>query len=212
MIFVEGAAIQGIAVGAVQVQEVYRGGVLVWRNSRHPEVHEFKQPGRYTVDSPSWAKFMDFVLIGGGGGGACGDNSWGRSGNGGQAGEVKHGTLTLSGKVQLAVTVGAGGTGGQVWAARDGSAGGESSVNGGGITGTAVGGRGGSGFGGAAAGARQYVNVDGFYVPAGSPADVDAPGMTPGDGGGGGSGSILGNFSPGQPGANGLVWLRFRSS
>ncbi|WP_368267086.1 glycine-rich domain-containing protein [Corynebacterium ulcerans] len=210
MIFVGGTAIKSIAVGAVQVREVYRGGVVVWRSFHEPEVHEFRRPGHYVISSPSWAKFMDFVVIAGGGGGACGDNSWGRSGNGGGAGEVKYATLPLSGKVQLAVTVGAGGVGGLSWDDRNGRAGGDSSINGGGINRTAVGGRGGSGFGGAAAGARQYVNVDGFYVPAGSPAGVDAPGMTPGDGGGGGTGGLLGKFNPGQSGADGLAWIRFR--
>ncbi|MBH5300907.1 hypothetical protein EU799_07400 [Corynebacterium silvaticum] len=212
VIFVGGKAIKSITVGAVQVQEVYRGGVLVWRNSRQPEVHEFRQPGHYVIFSPSWAKFMDFVLIAGGGGGACGDNSWGRLGNGGGAGQVTSGTQPLLGRVQFKVTVGAGGGGGLSWDDRNGRAGGESSVNGGGITGTAVGGGGGSGFGGAAAGVREQVKVDGFYAPAGSPAGVDTPGMTPGDGGGGGTGGILGKFNPGQSGADGLAWIRFRRS
>lgn len=207
-----GSTVKEVFIGKTKIKSVYSGPNLVWSSFYEPEVHEFKQPGRYTVDSPSWAKFVDFVLIGGGGGGACGDNSWRRSGNGGQAGEVKYGTLPLSGRMYFAATVGAGGTGGQVWSARDGRTGGDSSVSGADISRVAFGGRGGSGFGGAAAGARQYIKVDGFYLPAGSPADVDAPGMTPGDGGGGGSGGILGNFSPGQPGSNGLVWLRFRSS
>lgn len=207
-----GGKVEEVFFGETKIKSVYVGSDLVWSSLYEPEVHELRQPGIHRIYSPSWAKFVDFVLIGGGGGGACGDNSWRRSGNGGQAGEVKYGTLPLSGRMYFAATVGAGGLGGQTWEKRGGSNGAYSSIYSDVINETASGGRGGSGFGGAAAGARQNIKVDGFYLPAGSPADVDVPGGSPGDGGGGGSGGILGNFSPGQPGANGLVWLRFRSS
>lgn len=209
-IFRDSRELREIYTGGRAIKEIYKGGRLVWASVHEPEVHTFKQPGQYTIHPPSWAQFIDLVLIGGGGGGACGDNSWGRSGNGGGAGGVRSDTLSLSSRSQISVSVGAGGVGGRVWNDRDGRAGGSSSIRGGEVDRTAPGGMGGSGFGGAAAGARQYVNVDGFYLPAGSPAGVDAPGMSPGDGGGGGSGGILGSFSPGQTGANGLVWLRFR--
>lgn len=214
MIFVGGKAIKSIAVGAVQIQEVSRGDVVVWRSFHEPEPHDFNTPGEFTITPPKWATKVQYVLIGAGGGGCGGDGAARRTGDGGGAGEVRTGIRELKSWKRIRITVGAGGKGG-TGSSRGGSPGGASflALLGASLTDTkTVFARGGTSverYSGALGGARQAISVDGFDLPRGSNAPPNTAGATPGDGGGGGTGGIFGSYKEGKPGADGRVWLRF---
>ncbi|AEG84374.1 glycine-rich domain-containing protein [Corynebacterium ulcerans] len=217
MIFVGGKAIKSIAVGAVQIQEVSRGDVVVWRSFHEPEPHNFSTPGESTITPPKWATKVQYVLIGAGGGGCGGDGSVQRTGDGGGAGKVRTGFHQLKNWNTIKFTVGAGGRGG-TGSPRGGSPGGASLLI---LPGAsrldnktifAPGGASVEGYTGALGGARQAISVDGFDLPRGSNAPPNTAGATPGDGGGGGTGGIFGSYREGQPGADGRVWLRFLRS
>lgn len=217
MIFVGGKAIKSIAVGAVQIQEVSRGDVVVWRSFHEPEPHNFNTSGEFTITPPKWATKVQYVLIGAGGGGCGGDGASRRTGDGGEAGKVRTGVHQLKNWNTIKFTVGAGGRGG-TGSPRGGSPGGASLLI---LPGAsrldkkailAPGGASVEGYTGALGGARQAISVDGFDLPRGSNAPPNTAGATPGDGGGGGTGGIFGSYKEGQPGADGRVWLRFLRS
>ncbi|MBH5296957.1 glycine-rich domain-containing protein [Corynebacterium ulcerans] len=128
MIFVGGKAIKSIAVGAVQIQEVSRGGVVVWRSFHEPESHDFSAPGDFTITPPKWATKVQWVLIGAGGGGCGGDGASRRTGDGGGAGAVRTGVHQLKKGKNIFLTVGAGGRGG-TGSPRGGVTGGDSSLS-----------------------------------------------------------------------------------
>lgn len=217
MIFVGGKAIKSIAIGAVQIQEVSRGDVVVWRSFHEPEPHDFNTPGEFTITPPKWATKVQYVLIGAGGGGCGGDGAARRTGDGGGAGAVRTGVHQLKKGKNIFLTVGAGGRGG-TGSPRGGVTGGDSSLSlpddsmGSLRHIAAIGGVSIEGYSGTPGEARQAISVDGFDLPRGSNAPPNTAGATPGDGGGGGTGGIFGVYEAGQPGADGYAWLRFLRS
>ncbi|MHC9693311.1 glycine-rich domain-containing protein, partial [Corynebacterium diphtheriae] len=207
-----GADIKSLSFNDTSFSEAYLGSDLVWKAHYNPVVHRFTKANTYHLTVPHWANTMDYVLIGGGGGGSAGDGSWRGTGDGGYAGSVKTGTSRVS-QGKITVVVGAGGSGSSNTVYPQAESGGNTSISIGSTYFSASGGRGGySNSGAHPAGARQKVNVPGFNLPQGHNAPPDSPGVYPGDGGGGGTGGYFNSYSPGQRGADGLAWIRFRKS
>lgn len=208
-----GSEIKSLSFNGSSFQAAYLGPDLVWEFRHEPVAHKYTQIGSHSVDVPRWADTVDYVLIGGGGGGCAGGRSPRENGKGGSAGRVETGTIRVS-QGRMTIVVGAGGYGStdSRYPADNGEA---TSISIGGTRLNASGGRGGRSSSSRAnpvGGARGEVNVSGFRLPRGGNATVDSPGIHPGDGGGGGSGknSFFGSASPGQNGADGLAWIRFR--
>lgn len=205
-----GSQIKSLAFNGMSFAEAYLDSDLVWKARYEPVIHNYTKANTYYVDVPRWANAIDYVLIGGGGGGSAGDGSWRGTGDGGYAGSVKTGTSRVS-QGKITVVVGAGGSGSSNTAYPQAESGGNTSISIGSTYFSASGGRGGRSNSGAhPAGARQEVNVPGFRLPRGRNTPVDSPGIYPGNGGGGGSGGYFNSYNPGQRGADGLAWLRFR--
>ncbi|SPJ40208.1 hypothetical protein CHUV2995_00996 [Corynebacterium diphtheriae subsp. lausannense] len=209
-----GSEIKNLLFNGSSFSEAYLGPDLVWKAHYEPVTHKFTEANTYYVDVPRWADTLDYVVFGGGGGGCAGGRSPRENGEGGYSGRGRTGTTRVS-QGRMTVVVGAGGYGSTQtnYPAESGEA---TSISIGGTRIIANGGRGGRSSSSryAEGGARGEVNVPGFRLPKGSEAPIDSPGIHPGDGGGGGSGknSFFGSASPGQNGADGLAWIRFRKS
>ncbi len=205
-----GADIKSLSFNDTSFSEAYLGPDLVWKAYYEPVAHRFTKANAYHLDVPHWANTVDYVLIGGGGGGSAGDGSWRGTGEGGLAGEVKTGTIRVP-QGRITITVGAGGHG-STHTLSPASNGGNTSISIGSLDFNAAGGRGGSTNSSSfpEGGARKEVNVPGFNLPQGHNAPPDSPGVYPGDGGGGGTGGFFNSYNPGQRGADGLAWIRFR--
>ena len=188
-------------------------GITVAGAGTYPDLPlMFGVVGVDTVPIPSWANFVDVVVLGAGAGGGGGGFLGIAQHNGGGAG--LWGTGTWARGVDFAdgdivtVTVPAGGVGGSsvIGGQREG---GNTMVS---IPGAApIGGRGGfidwGQDNGQGAGHIGYNNV--MYTGGDEQHADSAPGCFPGGGGSSGNDLIGG---PGGPGADGAVWLVFRQS
>ncbi|AHJ86572.1 minor tail protein [Mycobacterium phage Jolie2] len=190
-----------------------------------PRTTEFATPGAAQVyQIPTWAKYLDVVVIGGGGGGHGGNGGNGAPGNGGGAGTWATETLVRgvdfpANAAQIVLDVGAGGNAGPREA--NGSAGGASgrrAIPGGKAALVAAAGAGGVGYSGQIDGqaapsitwaGRNYVggNGGGFVN-----ANNGSPGGAPGGGGGGGGGGIYTVAWPGGAGGRGGGWVTARAT
>lgn len=205
-----GADIKSLSFNDTSFSEAYLGSDLVWKAHYNPVAHRFTKANTYHLTVPHWANTIDYVLIGGGGGGNAGDGSWGGSGEGGFAGEVKTGTIRVP-QGRITITVGAGGHG-STNTLYSASNGGDTRISIGSVNFSADGGRGGSTNSSSypEGEARKEVSVPGFSLPQGHSTPPNSPGVYPGDGGGGGTGGYFNSYTSGQSGADGLAWIRFR--
>jgi hypothetical protein len=177
-----------------------KGGTITYSGGY--AYHTFNSSQTLSIESPGT---VDYLIVGGGGGG--GD----RHGGGGGAGGFLSGTLSIS-QGSYAVTVGAGGAGGNYESSNSsprgsGLRGQDSSIAG---IGTALGGGGGGTFDG---------NPSGSFGSGGGGGGNNRPGIAgtsgqgssggsganPGGGGGGGAGAVGGNANNGSGGA-GREW------
>ncbi|CAB0542504.1 glycine-rich domain-containing protein [Corynebacterium diphtheriae] len=205
-----GADIKSLSFNDTSFSEAYLGSDLVWKAHYNPVAHRFTKANTYHLTVPHWANTIDYVLIGGGGGGNAGDGSWGGSGEGGFAGRIKTGTVRVP-QGRITITVGAGGHG-STHTLYSASNGGDTRISIGSVNFSADGGRGGSTNSSSypEGSARSEVNVPGFNLPQGHSTPPNSPGVYPGDGGGGGTGGYFNSYTSGQSGADGLAWIRFR--
>lgn len=182
----------------------------LWR--RNPHVVEIDSST--TLLTPSWALYVDIVILGGGGGGAAGDGAISNHGYGGNSGGYKSATRIVQPGQGLEFTIGLGGSGGRTEKA-SGSRGGTTVFSHKDYLLEAIGGPGGTGTGSTAnatGGDAWEYKLDGWNIMGAKGGAIDKPGQAPGAGGGGGSGGIFGRWSPGQAGGKGGAWVRFRSA
>ncbi|UYL88148.1 hypothetical protein SEA_EVAA_37 [Gordonia phage Evaa] len=210
------------AIGSTQVERISVGDVLVWQNYQEA-VYEFVTAGATNTPIPSWVKFIDLVLIGGGKGGSAGNGGSNVPGRGGAAASWQTTTWDIqgSGVTTLSMTVGAGGSGGQTSSQAGGNGGsttaatGVHSLTSAGATGLSATNRDGDSAGNITAFGITFVG--GVGAPGGGsaggggspPSGVSTP---PGAGGPGGWGGIFNSYQQGGPGARGQAWVRFRSA
>lgn len=207
-------AVKDLRVGDLEVHAVVipegNSWVELWR--RVP--FDVEMTSSQTLIVPTWAVYVNIILLGGGGGGAGGNGANNAPGRGGSAGSWQ-GTIR---KVQpgegLVFTIGAGGAGGRTEKASGGT-GGTTSVTSSGYTMKAYGGAGGLGTGSTSTAKGEDASkfdYGGMQATGGSGGTMGNVGETPGGGGGGGAGGIFGKWSPGKPGGRGGAWVRFRSA
>ncbi|NKS56096.1 hypothetical protein GS504_00430, partial [Rhodococcus hoagii] len=79
-----------IFLGSKPVEAIYLGSTLAWTAEQpwhEPETTIYNGGGQtFYYSVPSWAVYLDIVVLGGGGGGSGGDGALGNTGNGGNAG------------------------------------------------------------------------------------------------------------------------------
>lgn len=183
----------------------------------------------YAYSIPTWANYLDVIMVAGGGGGHGGDGGLGRTGDGGEGGEWQAETLVRgvdfpTNATTINLVVGAGGSGG----AREqtGNTGGNTgriAITGGKGPLVALGGAPGGGY--VANGTvpeEGYGKSPGDYVYRGityrgglevKHGEATGPtGSAPGGGGAGGGGGFYGVAHPGGPGARGSAWIVARQS
>jgi hypothetical protein len=187
------------------------------QSSFTPTTDQYTTPGDYVWTIPTWANYVDRVVLGAGGGGSCGDGGGGRVGNGGAAGSFAADTLTVAnlpaGTTTLNVHVGTHGSGGTGTIDYNtngpGTAGTASTCTHTGVaTLTGAGGAGGSGFGNSTGHGPGADTFNGQQYFGGTDVTTEKTGSPPGGGGGGGKGGVFGNYDFGANGADGSVWLR----
>lgn len=165
--------------------------------------------GAFTYNIPAACKYIDVIVLGGGGGGREGDGGFGATGNGGLAGTYASATYqrgvdlpwtqsTITGSVGAAGPAGAKNAGNVTASSRGGTttAGALSAVGGDGGSGT-------NGNAGASPGNRTQGSMTmtgGATAPSGSGRTVGKP---PGGGGGGGAGGIFNGQTAGMAGSRG---------
>lgn len=180
-------------------------------NHHDPVTVYFTESG--SVPIPSWAAFLEVVVLGGGGGGHSGGTA-GFYGEGGGAGKWaaviwERGTDFTDATTSVAFTIGAGGAGGSFLG--NGSNGGASTATVDGNSLSADGGAGGDAFrfGGhtVGVGPGTYTLNEQVYVGGGDQNVYQSGGAAPGGGGGGGNWITV---SSGGAGAAGAGWVRFR--
>ncbi|AXH46863.1 minor tail protein [Mycobacterium phage Aminay] len=207
----------GIGIAAGDVPPPYQA----------PRTTEISTTGAYTYTIPSWANYIDVILLGGGAGGHGGNGGNGQGGDGGLGGNWVTETLVRgvdfpTNTTQLTGYVGAGGAGGPKEQAGD--PGGTTSrlPISGGKTGVAAGG-GLSGGGYASTQAQNWGMTPGnqtyggtTYIGGATVLDASAqngaPGNAPGGGGAGGAGGIYTVAWAGGAGARGGAWFVARQS
>ncbi|AOE44421.1 hypothetical protein SEA_LASTRESORT_8 [Gordonia phage LastResort] len=208
-------------VGDVALARIYVGDVLVWEPVPLDEIHLLTTVGTTNIPIPSWAKFADVVLVGGGRGGNAGNSGANIPGMGGLASAWVTGTWDLRGQsvTSVSVTVGAGGNGGQS-GSQAGSAGQATTASNGVHSLTAIGASGTMGSRDAGSpGNVTYggvthiggVGAPGSGAAAGGGSQPGAESTPPGAGGPGGWGGFFGSYQRGGPGARGQAWIKFRS-
>lgn len=220
-----GTNIGGVYYGDRPISRVYLGSTLVWQSFDSSwQVVDLSK----TITVPDGAAFMDIIALGGGGGG--GGNSTPASG---WAGDYAAAMWSVSAGKTATIVIGSagkGGEGGTVGIPRSyGKAGGATTVAmSGQSTLSASGGLGVSNVTGTLPAGYGYrdkaltgeISGDFTYALGGTSVTVsggtpsaakNTAGPWPGGGGGGWSGTILGS-GPGQAGASGCVWYRFRAS
>jgi hypothetical protein len=182
--------------------------------SEQSELVDLITAGSHTVPIPAWATRIDVVACGGGGGGnqAAGFIA----GLGGSAGSWASRRFTSSEFAaggSIAVTVGAGGKGGQggIVLIDTGKDGGASTVRVGAATVTAAGGKGGDNVSLSQWGQSPgNHNFQGEQYRGGTVSQTGgASGGLPGAGGSGANGVLLGVGGVGGSGGGGRVWIRF---
>lgn len=171
----------------------------------------YTDEGLTLVDIPSWVTEIDYILLGGGGGGDRGDSALAQTGFAGKAGTYEVGTLHPY-ESQIGVVVGSGGSGTTGSSFNPGN-GGASGILNQARTAVLAEAAGGAAKGhtrgtGESPGNRSYKTL---MVYGGSGGATNANGTPPGGGGGGGSGGIFGAFQRGRPGGHGQVLLRMKS-
>lgn len=191
--------ITDIRYGDRLIEQVFAGPVEVWRR-----LHRWEQAGvSKTLDVPTWARYVDFVALGGGSGGS-GGNALNSDGKGGRPGSWAFTMLSVVAGEQLGLSIGQGGaaerSGGATTVTRSGRT---VLVAAGGVT------WGGSSYGDPTGiGAPDFTPLGGFS--GGGNVGKDTVGSWPGGGGGGGDG-WFGGYRAGAAGGAGVVWYRFRS-
>lgn len=208
--------IADIRYGDRLIEQVFAGPVEVWRR-----LHRWEQAGvSKTLTVPAWARYVDLVALGGGGGGTSGSGIAGGKGNGGVAGAFATRCWPVTPGQDITVTIGEPGQGGRDSAdLAVGTAGGPTVITTPGNTFSAAGGRAGTGGGGGVGtspGSVDYTPTRGTVrdtttQSGGGAAGDNTDGQWPGGGGGPGTGGILGNRQRGRPGASGICWYRFRA-
>lgn len=196
-----------IYVGFKPVTGVYAGEERIWPPYGRTEIAQFTTAGTYSVEVPWWARVAEVVVLGGGGGGSGGDyvssaECWG--GAAGQWGVATFANLPS----HLTVNVGAGGAKGS--SGNSGSAGSPSRVTGPIHSVQGDGGGGGSGYGPAVGRSPGTVTHFGNQFVGGAEAARTKDGNPPGGGGGAASGGPI-LRTPAGNGADGMVWIRFKS-
>lgn len=198
--------------GRRSVTSIYVGDKYVWPKIQPRKSAALSNTGeRYanSVNIPWWVASIDLVLLGAGGGGAGGDGVLGRSGKAGSPGQWRGFTITrVPGEpTTLGFDINAGGSGGAKESS--GEAGGPTIATFEGVTYTAPGGAGGSGYGSADSG----INPGNFtwngtqWTP-----NPSLDYMRQGYGGTGGAGGTFGRSEPGNPGTPGIVYLHLYPS
>lgn len=184
--------------------------IEAWPSYRE-EIVRYTSVGTFTAAVPSWCKEIDFILLGGGGGGYRGNSGLGGSGQGGSPGQYHSGSVNFphsSIKVQVARggygTTGSNfdntdGEGTRIWGPNDE------------YVGWGQGGAKGGGYGTAETSGPGNRGHAGLTINGGAGAAINQPGGNPGAGGGGGSGGFFGAFNVGRPGGRGEAIIRFRS-
>lgn len=209
-----------VYVGTTPASRVYVGNVLVWPNYQE-EIHLLTTVGTSNIPIPSWARYADVVLIGGGHGGNAGNSGTSAFGPGGTASAWVTSTWDLRSPVVTAVsvTVGDGGAGGQT-PSQIGSDGQPTTASTGGHTLTSPGGstvtstRTAGSPGDVTYGGVLHVGgvgAAGSGSVSGSGAQPGASSTAPGAGGPGGLGGFVGQYQRGGPGTRGQAWIKFRS-
>ncbi|WP_374159068.1 hypothetical protein ACEWX3_07550 [Mycobacterium sp. G7A2] len=177
-------------------------------------------------DIPTWANYLDVVIIGGGGGGKGGNGGTTQPGYGGEAGTWQTETLVRGvdfpvGATQIIFDVGPGGAGGAK--EQNGSAGTATvrrAITGGKAALSAAGGAGATQYGWGSDPMRQgrspgNMTYQGRNYVGGLGGNGGAPGedgSAPGAGGGGGNGGIYTIAYAGGDGARGRAWITARQS
>lgn len=160
-----------------------------------------------TVTAPEWARYVDMILVGSGGGGASGGYLAGE-GNGGYSGQVLADSASIEPGESIQARARVGGAGGASSRNEAGSAGEATTL----LGFTADGGSGGSGTGGRSGQGSTIPAVFSTSLSGASAARTGFIGQRPGGGGGGGDtgGLIGGGGNPGRRGGAGMAWFRFR--
>lgn len=195
------------------------GGLIVATGAiaaRGPQI----QSGAGTWARPWWARYLDYVLLGAGGGGAGGNQvlADGKSGTPGTwiFGTIDLGATWLAGNIVLAL--GSGGTAGTRNNNGPGGTGGATTLTSPFGNRSAAGGPGGSGTN--PVGGTTYrglgpgdLTAHGLLFTGGPTVEKNTDGGTPGGGGGGGAGTGFPlNAQPGRIGGPGYAWIRFRQN
>lgn len=196
---------------------IYCGGVLVWKND--PVVVEVTNSGALAI--PAYARFIDFVIIGGGASGQTGNGSNSYPGLGGNAGSWLGFTLERGVEIPWTsntanITIGNGGAQPANTDYAQPNAGEPTTVSIAGLSPIFT-------YGGLGArsdsirfgkDAPNYTYNGRTYIGGaggtGSTGD-DLTGKAPGGGGGGGFGGFFGSRTQGWPGGKGRAWAVFRS-
>lgn len=214
MIYKGGSFIDNALLSGVPAWGVFAGGVLVWK--RDPITVQIDNSGN--LDIPAYARFIDFVLIGGGASGQTGSGAVGTIGRGGEAGywlgvTLQRGVDVPWSTVVAAITVGAGGPRAEDHDMAAPSPGGASGVSLAGTSAIIA-----SGGDGTRAEAQQsgmdagnYTYNGKVYVGGTGGNTTVREGQPPGAGGCGGAGGAFGNRTQGWAGGKGRVWATFRS-
>lgn len=200
-----------VFVGTQLAKSVYRGVVEIWRRD-----HTYLDTSG-TVVVPTYAAFADVGVLGGGGGGATGDNGVSTAnGEGGFAATWATQTIAVTPGATLTFSLGSGGAGASGGTKRSGSTGGASTVTGPGLNLTSNGGAPGIGTSAnrdsTGSAAQGVTTGNGATFPAGSTVGADTDNNTIGSGGGGGSyPGWFGAVRPGKNGGPGAGRIRWRS-
>ncbi|UXE04405.1 minor tail protein [Mycobacterium phage Funsized] len=194
-----------------------------------PRTTTFTTPGWNYYDIPTWAKYVDVIMVGAGGSGHGGDGGLNRSGEGGGAGQwatetLQRGVDFPANATQIAIWVGAGGN--AVGKETNGVAGQDTfreAITGGKVRVTATGGLRGDQYDtesgarsstGQSPGSITYLGVPyaGGGTASGGNSSNGATGSAPGGGGGGGGGGVYTVAWGGGAGARGGAWAVARQS
>lgn len=99
--------ITDVRLGTTEAGALLAGDKLVW-NRRAQYTHS--NPGRYTIDVPTWATFMTYILVGAGAGGSVGSDT--NYGSGGAAGKTEMGGVEILPGSSIGINIPTGARGG----------------------------------------------------------------------------------------------------
>lgn len=164
--------------------------------------------------APSWAAWVDIVVLGAGSGGSGGNNS-SANGQGGNAGRFAHSTFDMVPGRDLRIVIGQGGSGGAGASSPGAGIAGGNTVVSTSFNGWSVTGQGGAQITGTGGRAGQSPGTWSAYQElfSGGAAQsaTEAAGNVYGGGGGPGKGAFIYGAKAGGPGAQGCAWIRWRS-